>query len=153
MDIGEFFYSFWRSTLFLDSVILLVIEDLFSMCIKIVNALTLSSLSVLSDHKLSKALIYCWRNCQPNVSGCPTFHGPDDFPEHVVVCATPDISSFVFPLAGTACTYKCATFFFFLFFFLVTLTCHCVFYQLKVFYPIVKGSCTASLNVFIIVFH
>lgn len=68
---------------------------------EIVNALKLSPLSVLSHHKLSKALIYCWRNCQPDVSGCPAFHGPDDFPEHVVVCTTPDISSFVFPLAGT----------------------------------------------------
>lgn len=65
------------------------------------NALKLSALSVLSHHKLCKALIYCGRNCQPDVSGCPALHGPDDFPEHAVVCTTPDISGFIFPLAGT----------------------------------------------------
>lgn len=85
----------------MDSVVLLIIKGLFSMCIKTVSALKLSLLSVLSHHKLGKALVYCGRNCQPDVSGCPTFHGPGDFPEHVVVCTTPDISSFVFPLGGT----------------------------------------------------
>lgn len=73
----------------------------FSIHVKFVNLLNLSYFSVLSHHKLSEALIYCWRNCQLDVSGCPAFHGPGDFPEHVVVCTTPDISSFVFPLAGT----------------------------------------------------
>lgn len=84
--------------------VFLILEDFFSVffiCVKIANPKNLSYFSVLSYHKLSKALICCWRNCQLDVSGCPTLHGSDDFPEYVVVCTTPDISSFVFPLAGT----------------------------------------------------
>lgn len=63
--------------------------------------LNLSSFSVLGHYKLSEALIYCWRNRQLDVSGCPAVHGPGDLPEHAVVCTTPDIPGFVFPLAGT----------------------------------------------------
>lgn len=54
-----------------------------------------------SHHQLSKALFHCWRNCQPDVSGCPKIDGSDYLPKHGVVCTAPDMPSFSLSLAGT----------------------------------------------------
>lgn len=126
----------WEIFLFLlkhvlgECLVLLIIEDFSlcsSICIKIVNPLNLSYFSVLSHHKLSEALIHSWRNCQLDVSGCPTFHGPGDFPEHVVVCTTPDIVSFVFPLGGTDIffSFRIHQNYVHSYYFFVNLTLHC----------------------------
>lgn len=95
-------------------------------CITTVNLLGVSYSSVLGHYKLSKALIYCWRNCQPDVSGCPALHGSGDVPEHVVVCTAPDLPGVVFPLAGTGIVtflHKCSKWCTNLFFLILFLTC------------------------------